>query len=183
MPNPSAQEILSENKEESAPLVSAVCAVALNRVIGFKGQIPWRIPDDLANFRKITQGKVVVMGRKTFQSIGRPLPKRRNVVLSRDKNFTAPPGVHVFTDLNEVLRCYNKEKEIVFIGGSEIFAAVWPRLRRQYLSIVQADFPGDALYPEFDPHKWKVTERVMHEVCAGSPCRWEFLQLERLSEE
>ncbi|MGM9991878.1 MAG: dihydrofolate reductase [Candidatus Bruticola sp.] len=180
MPNSSNQESLSCQGSVSTPILSAVCAVALNRVIGDKGQIPWRIPDDLANFKKITYGKVVVMGRKTFQSIGRPLPKRRNVVLSRDKNFSAPPGVHVCADLDEVLSCYSKEKEIIFIGGAEIFAAVWPKLRRQYLSVIQADFPGDALYPEFNVNEWRVAERVIHEVCAGSPCRWEFLQLERL---
>ena len=168
---------------DSKPLISAICAVALNRTIGFQGQIPWRIPDDSANFKKLTLGKVVVMGRKTFESIGKPLPKRQNAILTRDASFTAPSGTRVFRDIDSVLQAYAKEKEIVFIGGAEIFAAVWPLVQRQYLSVVQADFPGDTFYPEFAGEKWQVSERTMHEVSAGSPCRWEFLQLERISEE
>lgn len=165
------------------PLISTICAVALNRTIGFQGQIPWRIPDDFASFKKLTLGKVVVMGRKTYQSIGKPLSKRQNVILTRDTSFAAPSGVRVFHSIDSLLQAYAKEKEIVFIGGAEIFTAVWPLVRRQYLSVVQADFPGDTFYPEFTGDKWQISERVMHEVSVGSPCRWEFLQLERISEE
>ncbi len=174
-----------ENKATSSPkpLISVICAVALNRTIGYQGQIPWRIPDDSANFKKLTLGKVVVMGRKTYQSIGKPLPKRQNAILTRDTSFTAPAGVRVFHDLDSLLQAYAKEKEIVFIGGAEVFASVWPLVQRQYLSVVQADFPGDTFYPEFSHEKWQISERTMHEVSAGSPCRWEFLQLERISEE
>ncbi len=166
----------------SKPLISTICAVALNRTIGFQGQMPWRIPDDSANFKRLTVGKVVVMGRKTYQSIGKPLPKRQNAILTRDTSFTAPPGVRVFHDIESLLQAYAKEKEIVFIGGAEIFASVWPLVQRQYLSIVQADFPGDTFYPEFAHEKWQVSRHIRHEISAGSPCRWEFLQLERIDE-
>lgn len=141
-----------------------VVAVAENGVIGRNGGMPWRIPSDLKHFKTITMGKPVVMGRKTFESIGRPLPGRTNIVLTRDRNWRAD-GALTGQSLEEVLRLANEGAarsgtgEFAIIGGSTLFEKTLPMAARIELTEVHARPEGDVFFPEFDRSEWRETRR------------------------
>lgn len=147
----------------SLPLVIVV-AVAENGVIGRKGGLPWRISSDLKHFKSVTMGKPVVMGRKTYESIGRPLPGRANVVLTRDRNWRAD-SVVAGHSLDEALRLANDEAkktgaaEIAIIGGSALFEETLPVAAKIELSEVHARPEGDVFFPHFDRSAWRETRR------------------------
>jgi dihydrofolate reductase len=144
------------------PLISLIVAMAQNGVIGRDNSLPWRLPEDLRRFRAFTLGKPVLMGRKTFESIGRPLPGRTNLVLTRARSWFAP-GVIVVHSVEEALAQAGSSEELVAIGGAEIYRLVLPFARRIYLTHVQADVPGDITFPEFDPTQWADVE------CSSQP--------------
>ena len=145
------------------PIVLVV-AVARNRVIGRAGQLPWRLKSDLRRFRALTMGKPVVMGRKTFESIGKPLDDRDNIVISRRADFH-PAGVLPASSLNEALRiaeeCAERRgaSEICVIGGGGVFAATLPLAERLYLTEVDDRPEGDVFFPEISPAEWEETGR------------------------
>lgn len=122
-----------------------IVAMTEERVIGNKNQLPWKLSQDLKRFKEITTGHTVIMGRKTYDSIGRPLPNRTNIVLTRDRSFV-PPGVTVCHDWSEVAGTVKGNAFV--IGGSEIFRQALPRLRRLYLTLISQPFEGDAYFPE-----------------------------------
>jgi len=142
------------------PLVSLIVAMAQNGVIGRDNALPWRLPEDLKRFKAFTLGKTLLMGRKTYESIGRPLPGRANLVLTRDRGFRAP-GVVVVHSVEEAL-AHAADNELVAIGGAEIYRLVLPFARRLYLTHVHADVPGDTYFPDFDPTQWADVEWRMH---------------------
>lgn len=130
-----------------SPPVKAIAAMSLNRVIGRGNQIPWHIPEDFRWFKQCTSGQVVVMGRKTFESLGKPLPNRTNVVLTRGAEI---PGVRTIRDLAELDLSAFQPREVWVIGGAEIYAQLLPRCSSLYLSVVQREVDGDAFFPEFE---------------------------------
>lgn len=159
--------------------ISLIAAVAQNGVIGREGGLPWRIPEDLKFFKATTLGKPVIMGRKTFQSIGKPLPGRMNIVLTRDRNWHAP-GTIVAHDLDAALRAARDSgaDEAMIIGGADIYEMALPGAHRIYLTRIAREFDGDALFPAFDPAEW--TEIARHEKTAGDvPFDYHFVTLER----
>ena len=121
--------------------------MSLNRVIGRGGQIPWHISEDFQWFKKVTTGHVVLMGRKTFESLGKPLPNRTNVVLTRGSDI---PGVTTLHDLADLSASHYAPREIFVIGGAEIYAQLLPRCRELYLSVVLRAVEGDAFFPPFE---------------------------------
>jgi dihydrofolate reductase len=139
------------------PMVSLIVAMAQNGVIGRDNTLPWRLPEDLRRFKAFTLGKTLLMGRKTFESIGRPLPGRANLVLTRDADWQAD-GVTVVHSVEEALAQAGSGSELVAIGGAEIYRLVLPFARRIYLTHVHADVPGDTYFPEFDPTQWADVE-------------------------
>ena len=139
------------------PLISLIVAMAQNGVIGRDNSMPWRLPEDLKRFRAFTLGKPILMGRKTFESIGRPLEGRTNLVLTRDRSWFAP-GVIVVHSVEEALTQASASDELVVIGGAEIYRLVLPFARRIYLTHVHADVQGDITFPEFDPTQWADVE-------------------------
>jgi dihydrofolate reductase len=147
----------------SLPLVLVV-AVAENGVIGRKQQLPWRIPGDLKHFKAVTMGKPMVMGRKTYESVGKPLPGRTSIVLTHDKNWRAA-GVLVGHSLAEVLKLANDDakktgaKEIAIIGGSALFEETLPMAAKIELTEVHARPEGDVFFPEYDRNAWRETRR------------------------
>ncbi|MEO3435289.1 dihydrofolate reductase [Inquilinus sp. CAU 1745] len=159
---------------------SLVVAHDRNRLIGRDNGLPWRISEDLKRFKAITMGKPIVMGRKTFQSIGRPLPGRPNIVVTRDPGFRAD-GVHVVHDLAsawataERLAAEAGEAEIMVIGGGHIYAESLPSADRLYVTLVEGAFEGDAYFPPYDSKDWVETRR---EDRAGDP-PFSFLILDR----
>ena len=134
-------------------MISIIVAASANNVIGRQGDLPWRLSDDLKRFKAITMGKPIVMGRKTWESIGRPLPGRQNIVITRQRGFAAE-GCDVVTSLDEAIAEAGDAEEIVVIGGSQIYALALPLAQRLYLTRVHADVEGDATFPAVDATRW-----------------------------
>ncbi|MGB6602763.1 MAG: type 3 dihydrofolate reductase [Steroidobacteraceae bacterium] len=139
------------------PLVSLIVAMANNRVIGRGNALPWRLPSDLKRFRALTLGKPVLMGRGTFESIGRPLTGRVNLVLTRAAGWAAEGTLTVRT-LAEALERASDSPELVVIGGAQVYALALPTARRIYLTHVHAEVPGDTFFPAFEPGEWRDVE-------------------------
>ena len=133
-----------------------------NRVIGANAGLPWSLPDEMAQFRALTLGHAVIMGRTTFESNGgKPLPHRRNLVLTRQPGYTAD-GAEVFTTLDAALDAVADDCEPFITGGAEIYRLALPRLDRLYLTTVHAHLDGDTFFPEVDPAGWTVTDARHH---------------------
>ncbi len=136
-----------------------VAAVAENGVIGAGGELPWHLPGDLAHFRRVTEGNVVVMGRRTYDSIGRPLPRRTNIVVTRQPGWSAD-GVHVAGSWDEALQVASRhEGDVMVIGGGEIYALAMPAADVQIITEVRSVPEGDAYYPAYDRSAWVETRR------------------------
>jgi dihydrofolate reductase len=135
-------------------MITLVVAVADSGVIGRDNALPWHLPDDLRRFKQVTLGKPVVMGRKTYESIGRPLPGRHNIVVTRDPNYRRD-GVTVVGGPAEAEQAAGDVDELVVIGGAELFRAFVPRAGRVHLTRVHADVPGDVKWDELDPAQWR----------------------------
>jgi dihydrofolate reductase len=127
-------------------IISMIAAMAKQRVIGKNNQMPWHLPADFAWFKRCTMGKPIVMGRKTFDSIGRPLPGRRNVVISRNHEL-AIDGVTVVASIQDALNLLADEPEVMIIGGGSIYAACLPLASKLYLTLIEADIDGDTQFP------------------------------------
>lgn len=140
------------------PKISLVAAMAKNRVIGNGLEIPWKIKGEQVRFRELTTGKVMLMGRLTYQSIGRPLPNRTNIILTRDKSFSAE-GCEVFDSLEQVLEHYKHEDEIMIAGGGQLYAETLGMADTLYLTIIDKDIEGDIYFPEFSLDDFKQVSR------------------------
>ena len=141
-------------------------AVAENLVIGSSNDLPWYLPEDLKHFKKITTGKTVLMGRKTYESIikrlGKPLPGRKNVVITRQQNFRVPSEVLVFHSLDDALKALVTE-DVYVIGGAEVFKLALPLAEKIYMTHVHANYPGNIFFPEIDWGKWRKIEEEKHQ--------------------
>ena len=156
------------------PRLSLIVAMAKNRVIGIDGKIPWHLPNELQLFKRVTMGHHIVMGRKTFESIGRLLPGRTTVIVTRQQDY-AVPGAVVAHSLDEALvRCAG-DNEIFVIGGGELYRAAMPLADRIYLTVVDAEPSGDTQMPEFDAAQWKLvsTEQFSKDERHGHDYRFE----------
>lgn len=160
-----------------------VAAVAENGVIGRKGGLPWRLKSDLQHFRAITMGKPILMGRKTWHSIGRPLPGRTNIVVTRDRAFTAPGAV--VADLSAALEVARADalrrnaEAIAVIGGGDIYAQLLPLATRLEITRVHARPDGETLFPPIDPARWRETARRTPPAGPDDEASFEFLTFER----
>ena len=159
-------------------MISLVVAVAENNVIGNENKLIWHLPADLAFFKRTTMGKTIVMGRKTFQSIGRALPGRKNVVISRDKNFSFE-NVEVLFDTNEVL-LRSKSEDIMVIGGAEIYKIFISVADRIYLTKVHHSFEGDTYFPDLNTNEWKKVSEEPHFKDEKNTFDYSFIVLERM---
>nr|AIA16111.1 Dihydrofolate reductase [uncultured bacterium]AIA16314.1 Dihydrofolate reductase [uncultured bacterium] len=148
-------------------MISFVAALAKNRVIGNHNAIPWYIKEDLKHFKDITTGHTVLMGKNTFDSImnrlGKPLPNRKNVVVSRDENYKAPEGVFVYKSLDEALEAIKDDGEIMVAGGGQIYSQLIEKADKLYLTEVDQEIDGEVFFPEWDKSKFKETSREDHE--------------------
>ena len=163
-------------------ILTLVVARADNGVIGRGNALPWHISADLQHFKRLTVGKPVVMGRRTFESIGKPLPGRHNIVLTRDRGWAAS-GVTVVPNLAEAiaaagLQPQTRADEVMIIGGAQVYAQALPSASRIYLTEVHAAPEGDTLLPPFDPQRWIEVAREDHAAQADSP-GYSFVTLER----
>lgn len=145
---------------------SLIAAIAKNNCIGVKNKIPWNIPEDFQYFKKTTMGKTCVMGQATFESIigyiGKPLPGRKNVVVTLDKNYQALEGVRIFNSLDEVFEKL-KDEDVFICGGASIYRQTIDKVDTLYITHVNQEFDGDVFFPEIDQNIWKETWREDHD--------------------
>ncbi|MEW6039493.1 MAG: dihydrofolate reductase [Pseudomonadota bacterium] len=154
--------------------------MARNRVIGAGNAMPWHLSADLKRFRALTMGKPILMGRKTHESIGRALPGRQNIVLTRSPDFSAP-GCTVVHDLDELAAVCAGAAELMVIGGSAVYEALLPRARRLYLTLIHHDYAGDTFFPEFAASDWREISREDVYDDLGFPWPYSYVVLERIS--
>lgn len=145
----------------SKPLISMVAAMAKNRVIGKDNQMPWHLPADLKHFKSVTMGKPVVMGRKTFESIGRPLPGRQNIVISRDKNYMAE-GCDTATSIEQAIALAGDIEELMIIGGGFLYSQMLPKADKLYLTFINLEVDGDTQFPTFEHLNLEEINRSQH---------------------
>lgn len=168
----------------SMKTLAMIVARSRNGVIGRDNQLPWRLPEDLRYFKRMTVGKPVIMGRNTWESLGRPLPDRNNIVITRNTHFSAH-GATVVNDLEtalllaDALADARKTNEIMIIGGAQIYAAALPQVTRAYITEVDADIAGDAFFPAMDAREWQETARETFAACEKNPYNYSFVTLER----
>jgi dihydrofolate reductase len=160
------------------PRVSIIAAMAENRVIGIHNTLPWHLPEDLKRFRRLTTGHAVIMGRKNYESIGKPLPDRRNIVVTHDPGYQAP-GCVVVDSLPAALAAAGDDAEIFVIGGAEIYRQLLTTADRLYLTLVHADVRGDTYFPEFGAEAWHETSRERHEADDRHRHAYSFVTYER----
>ena len=160
-------------------VVSMIAAMDKNRLIGNGPDIPWQMPVDQRHFRDMTIGKPVVMGRKTFETLKRPLGKRRNIVLTRNTAYEVPKGCIVAHSVEEVLKLCEGTEELMICGGAPIYEAFLPHANRLYLTQIHATFKGDVYFPAFDMEAWEEVKRIDGEPDEKNPYPYSFLFLER----
>ena len=159
------------------PTISLVAAIGKNRELGHGGKLPWpHIPEDFKHFHDKTIGRPMIMGRKTYESIGRPLPQRTNIIITRDKNYQAP-GCVIARSLDEALEAAGREEpaEITIIGGGEIFKEAMARADKIYLTVIDASFPADVYFPDYSEFSQVVSKKAMD----NGQYRFTFFELER----
>ncbi len=159
-------------------MLSIIVAYDRNRVIGRKGELPWRLSADLRRFKRLTMNHAIIMGRKTHESIGRPLPGRRRIVISRDANYRAAHA-EVVHSLAEALDITQGDDEVFVVGGGEIYREALPHADRLYITLVEAETSGDAAFPEFDAAQWRLVEQEQHSQDERNMHDFQFLVYQR----
>jgi len=159
-------------------IISLIAAMSKNRVIGKDNSLPWNMPNDKKHFWELTRGKPVVMGRKTYESIGKPLPNRLNIIITRDQEYKAE-GCTIVHSIDEAVTAAQGNEEIMVIGGSQIYEKFLPKANRMYLTFIDAEIDGDTYFPEYNPEEWAETSYEEHEKDANNPFDYDFVTLER----
>jgi dihydrofolate reductase len=160
-------------------IVSLIWAMADNRIIGIENRLPWKLPADMQWFRQNTLGKPVIMGRLTFESFGaKPLPGRRNIIVSRNSDYAAPE-VEVYLSLEDALDAASDAEEVMIIGGMSLYQQALLLADRLYMTLVHAELAGDAWFPEFDMAGWQEIERHNRDADDDNPHPCSFVVLER----
>jgi dihydrofolate reductase len=154
-------------------MISIIVAMSTNRVIGADGELPWKISDDLKRFKALTMGKPIVMGRLTWESIGRPLPGRQNIVITRQAGLVAE-GCDVVASPAAALEIASDAKEIMIIGGSQIYELFLPKAARLHVTQVHAEIDGDAFFPPINEAEWRLTDTEAHAASEANEFAFEF---------
>ena len=159
-------------------MISLIVAASTNNVIGVKGELPWRLSGDLKRFKALTMGKPIVMGRLTYESIGRPLPGRQNIVITRQADYRAV-GCDVVTSVDAAISVAGEAEEIMIIGGGHIYKEFLPQADRIYLTRVQAEIEGDVFLPGLSPDEWVETASERHAADEANDYEFVFTTLDR----
>ena len=173
--------------EDGDVVIAMIVAMAENRVIGRNNQLPWYLPGDLKYFKATTMGKPVIMGRKTYESIGKPLPGRANIVVTGNENYSAD-GVSVVHSIEEALQraksvaVADGAKEIMVIGGAELYKEFLPNIKRLYLTKIHASVDGDAYFPTLDWRQWQELGREDFDAEGPNPYNYSFIVYQRSGE-
>ncbi|MDJ0881406.1 MAG: type 3 dihydrofolate reductase [Gammaproteobacteria bacterium] len=155
--------------------LSIISAMDENRLIGNKNTLPWHLPADLAFFKRTTLNKPILMGRKTYESIGRPLPGRRNIIITRNTGYEQS-GCEIVASIDEALVMVNDQPEVMLIGGASLYEQTINQATRLYITQIHAQFEGDAWFPEIDPIRWQEVWREAHQADAKNPCDYSFVK-------
>lgn len=158
-------------------MIAAIVAMSNNNVIGYENKMPWHLPQELKYFKKVTTGYPIIMGRKTFESIGRPLPNRENIIVTRQSDYKAE-GVTVINDLPAYLT-ENKNKDLFIIGGEEIFKIAFPYLDTLYVTDILHTFEGDTYFPDFNKEEWNIKSSSEVQVDENSEIKYRYLVYEK----
>ncbi len=155
------------------PVLSLIAAMDNNRLIGNANDLPWRLPADLQHFKSITMGKPIIMGRKTWESLGRPLPGRKNIAITRDTAYQAE-GAEVVHSLEQALEQTADAEEVMIIGGANLYAQALQRVERLYLTRVEGEFEGDSWFPEIAKSEWELVDSEAHAPDERNPYAYRF---------
>ena len=164
----------------SSVKISMIAAMAHNRVIGLDNKMPWDLPADLKFFKITTMGCPIIMGRKTYDSIGRPLPGRLNIVLSRDASLEIE-GCTVVNTVDDALEAAKDSDEVFITGGAHLYNKFLGEADRLYLTLIDEEFEGDTFFPDYTQYQWNEINRVSHKADENNPYPYTFLTLERNS--
>jgi dihydrofolate reductase len=159
-------------------MISLIFAMGKDNSIGYKNKLPWHLPADLAYFKKVTMGQPVIMGRKTFESIGRPLPGRTNIVITRNRDFLHEGCIIV--DSVEKAKELTKNKECFIIGGAEIYDAFMPIADKMYITEIDSSFEADTFFPPIDYTKWKLISSQSGDKNEDNPFEYKHLVYEKI---
>ncbi|MFI4955950.1 MAG: type 3 dihydrofolate reductase [Gammaproteobacteria bacterium] len=157
--------------------ISLIAAMARGNVIGLDNKMPWHLSADLKHFKALTMGKPIIMGRKTFESLGRVLPGRENIVISNNPNYDAP-GATVYTSLLDALDALDAP-EVMIIGGGQLFAQALPMAKVMYLTMIDVEVDGDAFFPQWDEKGWSEVMRDVHPADETNPLAYTYVTLHR----
>jgi len=160
--------------------IAIIAALDQNQLIGKQNKLPWHLPRDLQYFKKITMNKPVIMGRKTYESIGRLLPGRENIIITRNKDYHVP-GAKIFYSLESACKNLENFNEIMIIGGTQIFASALPLAHRLYLTYIHGEFEGDCYFPSINHSHWQKTEQRFCEADEKNPYDCDFVVLDRIN--
>jgi dihydrofolate reductase len=160
-----------------APAIYLVAAVAANGIIGAKGRLPWHLPGELQHFKRLTMGHPLIMGRRTWESLRRPLPGRENIVVTRTAGYEAP-GAAVASSLDAAIALCAGEPVAFVIGGTQLFEAALPIARGLVLTEIRRDYEGDTWFPDYDRSQWRETQREAHAAADGT--RFDYVLYERI---
>jgi dihydrofolate reductase len=158
--------------------ISIIVAMASNRVIGANNTMPWRCPEDLKYFKSLTMGHHMIMGRKTFDSIGKPLPGRTTVIVTRNRDLKIE-GCMVLHSLDEAIAACKNDDEIFIVGGAELYQIALPVVNKLYITEIQQEIDGDTYFPEFDKTKWRETAREKRHQDAPQSLSYHFVTYQR----
>lgn len=159
-------------------MIAMIAAMSTNRTIGINNKLPWHLPADLKHFKSLTLNKSVVMGRKTYESIGKPLPNRQNIILTNQVNYKAL-GCDVVNSIEAAIKTAEMKDEIMIIGGAKLFEQCLPLAKRLYLTVIETDIVGDTYFPQWKKEEWIITSQEAHAPDDKNPYAYCFMQVDR----
>lgn len=172
------KKIKNQEKIKIKMIISIIVAMDKNRVIGKDNKMPWHLSSDLKRFKQLTMGKPIIMGRKTFESIGKPLPGRINIILTKDANYKQE-GCIVVHSVDEALKFCEGNNEVMVIGGAKVYMLFLPMTKKIYLTLVDGEYEGDTYFPEIDMKKWEEVRIEEHFKDDNNPYSFSFIELGR----
>jgi len=161
-------------------MISMIVAMAENRAIGKDNDLLWHLPDDFKHFKSVTMGKPILMGRKTYESIGKPLPGRENIVITRDDSYSAD-GTTLVNSIPEALEASKQYDEVMVIGGASFYEQMLPMANRLYITVVYGTFDADVFFPDFNLDEWDVVEQTEHEADERHAYAFSFITYQKKS--
>ena len=162
-------------------MLSIIVAIAKNNVIGKNNALLWNIPEDMKHFKDTTTGHTVIMGKRTFDSIGRPLPNRKNIVIAqKDERFESSEGIEIVNSLEDLKEYEDCEEECFVIGGAMIYKQLMPKCKKMYITLVDKEYEGDVSFPQIDNKEWKIVSETKGKECETVGINYKFIEYNKI---